>query len=130
MNRDKSSGDKSWDSDRELTVSVRELPDGLVVTIGGDLDFDNSPQLRSVLVHLALSPGKLLVLELSGLTFFDSTGITMLIIARKVAQAAGADIVVSGVGPMVAKIFRITGLDAVFRAFPDPESAFTARAHN
>ncbi|MFF0743793.1 STAS domain-containing protein [Streptomyces sp. NPDC004111] len=122
--------DNAADSGHELTVTVRERPGGVVLAVGGDLDFDNSPRLRSVLVHLPLAPGALLVLDLAELTFFDSTGITMLIIARKVAMAAGADIVVSGIGPMVGKIFRITGLDGVFRAYPDPDAAFAAGAHN
>jgi anti-anti-sigma factor len=116
--------------DRELTVNVTEEPAGTVLSIGGDLDFDNSPQLRAAIVGLALSPGRLLVLDLSGLTFFDSSGVTMLIIARKVALAAGARIAVSGVGPMVARIFRITGLDMVFQSYPDPRAAFAAGAHN
>ncbi|MFD3517561.1 STAS domain-containing protein [Streptomyces sp. NPDC058657] len=122
--------DSAQAGDHELTVTVRERPGGTVLAVAGDLDFDNSPRLRSALVRLPLSPGQLLVLDLSELTFFDSTGITMLIVARKLALAAGADIVVSGVGPMVAKIFRITGLDEVFRAFPDPETAFAAHADN
>ncbi|GHH48311.1 STAS domain-containing protein [Streptomyces candidus] len=116
--------------DNELTVDVTEGPAGVVLAIGGDLDFDNSPELRSVIGRLALSPGRLLVLDLSGLTFFDSSGITMLVIARKVALAAGADVAVSGVGPMVAKIFHITGLDMVFRSYPDPSAAFAAAAQN
>ncbi|MCX5202597.1 STAS domain-containing protein [Streptomyces sp. NBC_00237] len=120
---------------RELTFSVTTVPvpgsaPGTVLAVVGDLDFDNSPRLRSALNRLDLTPGALLVMDLSGVTFFDSSGVTMLVIARKVAQAAEAEIVVTGITPMVAKIFRITGLDEVFRAYSDPIEAFAESAHN
>ncbi|MGW7417499.1 STAS domain-containing protein [Streptomyces sp. NPDC054863] len=116
--------------DRELTVSVQQRDAGVVLAVHGDLDFDNTPRLRTTIARLALAPGQLLVLDLSGLTFFDSSGVTMLIVARKVALAAGAEAVVSGVSPMADRIFRITGLDEVFRSYPNPAAAFAGDISN
>ncbi|CAM5578585.1 anti-sigma factor antagonist [Streptomyces spiroverticillatus] len=115
---------------RKLTVDVRSRDAGVVLAVAGDLDFDNSPRLRTALNRLALDPGDLMVMDLAEVTFFDSSGVTMLIIARKVAQAADAEIVVTGITPMVAKIFRITGLDEVFRTYADPEAAFADSVRN
>ncbi len=120
---------------RELTVDVRTVTvrgrdAGVVLAVAGDLDFDNSPRLRTALNGLSPAPGDLLVMDLSEVTFFDSSGVTMLVIARKVAQAASAEIVVTGITPMVAKIFRITGLDEVFRTYADPGAAFAESVHN
>ncbi|MFJ6699745.1 STAS domain-containing protein [Streptomyces sp. NPDC091272] len=129
VNRDRdASRDRGTNRDlgpsQELTVAVQHREAGLVLAVHGDLDFDNAPRLRTTIARLTLAPGQLLVLDLSGLTFFDSSGVTMLIIARKVALAAGAQIAISGVSSMAAKIFRITGLDSVFPFFPDPAAAF------
>ncbi|MFD6419938.1 STAS domain-containing protein [Streptomyces sp. NPDC060194] len=106
-----------------LTVEIAEEERGTLVTVAGDLDYDSSPRLQAALDGLRLGADRVLVLDLAGLTFFDSSGVTVLIVARKLALAAGASIAVSALTPMVAKIFRITGLDQVFPCYPDAGAA-------
>ncbi|WP_373305346.1 STAS domain-containing protein [Streptomyces roseolus] len=58
--------------------------------IVGDPDCAHAPELRRELDALALRPGERLVLDLSGMTFRDSSGITAMIAARSRAEASGA----------------------------------------
>jgi len=63
------------------------------------------------------------IVDLSGLTHIDSTGIgTFIASLGKVSQAGGA-LAMAGAGGMVREGFRVTRLDKVFRFFPDVESA-------
>lgn len=107
----------------ELIVDVAKEPGGTLVTVTGDLDYESSPRLRATVDALGLTPGQVLMLDLSGLTFFDSSGVTALIIARRTALAAGATIGVTDLSPMVSKIFRITGLDEVFPSYASAQEA-------
>lgn len=66
---------------------------------------------ETALRKLALSPDKCLVLDLAGLEFCDSSGITALLAARQHAHAAGAEIALSAVPANTMRILTIVGLD-------------------
>ncbi|WP_308014146.1 STAS domain-containing protein [Streptantibioticus parmotrematis] len=57
--------------------------------------YKHSLALREQVQHLTLVPGQELVLDLSGLQFRDSTGITALLAARQHAQAAGTEVILA-----------------------------------
>ncbi|AWT41185.1 MULTISPECIES: STAS domain-containing protein [Streptomyces] len=106
-----------------LNITVTDTPAGPVLEITGELDYSNATRLRDLLPTLTLEPGRRLVLDLAGLTFCDSSGITALIAARTHAQAAGADAALAAVPANTLRILRIVGLDQVFALYPDSEAA-------
>ncbi|MGJ5830031.1 STAS domain-containing protein [Streptomyces ossamyceticus] len=61
-----------------------------------------------------LRPGQRLVLDLAGLTFCDSSGITALIAARSHAHAAEVDIALAAVPAHTLRILRLVDLDQIF----------------
>ncbi|MET8944050.1 STAS domain-containing protein [Streptomyces sp. NPDC004542] len=91
---------------------------GPVLHVAGELDYAQAEALRRQVEHLALEPGQCLALELSGLEFCDSTGITALLAARQHAQAADADVVLAGVPPTLLRVLTMVGLDQVFTLRP------------
>ncbi|MFE5402674.1 STAS domain-containing protein [Streptomyces sp. NPDC056580] len=84
--------------------------------------------MRREVDSLALRAGQCLDLDLSGLEFCDSTGITVLLAARRYAGAADAGIVLTGAPPHLLRVLTTVGLDQVFtlRPAPDPPSAGAA----
>jgi anti-sigma B factor antagonist len=110
----------------ELTVTVDTSAGGHLLQLAGDLDFRNVSYLREVLEDLELGPGQQLILDMSGLAFCDSTGITVLIAARNRALAAHAGFALAAVSDRVARIFRVAGLDQVFSLYPSPDAAAEA----
>jgi anti-anti-sigma factor len=106
-----------------LTIRQRDTATGPVLDVAGDLDFDQAPVLRGRLDQLPLSPGQCLVLELSGLAFCDSSGITALLAARQHALAAGADVVLAAVPANLLRVLTLVGLDQVFTLRPDSSAA-------
>ncbi|MEU7649724.1 STAS domain-containing protein [Streptomyces huasconensis] len=106
-----------------LTITIHDAATGPVLEISGALDYHHAPELRERVTALPLQPGQRLVLDLSGMDFCDSSGITALIAARHHAHAARADIALAAVPANTLRILRIVGLDRVFTLHPDSDAA-------
>ncbi|MFJ9038814.1 STAS domain-containing protein [Streptomyces sp. NPDC102406] len=109
-----------------LRITTEEHAAGPVLRIVGDLDHDTSPTLRELLPTIALRPGQLLVLDLAGMPFCDSSGVSALIAAHNHAGAAGAGMALVAVPANTLRILRIVGLDQVFALHPDVAAATRA----
>jgi anti-sigma B factor antagonist len=106
-----------------LLISIQDAATGPVLGIFGDLDYTTVGELHEQLTALTLHPGQLLVLDLAGLTFCDSSGITALLVARNHAQAFHAGIALAGVPDHILRVLRMVGLDQVFPFHPDRDAA-------
>ena len=106
-----------------LKITTRDAATGPVLEIVGELDYANASDLRELLTTMVLQPGQLLILDLAGMEFCDSSGITALIAARNHAHAAQADIALAAVPPHTLRVLRIVGLDQIFPLHPDSHSA-------
>ncbi|MFH8469184.1 STAS domain-containing protein [Streptomyces sp. NPDC017991] len=110
-----------------LTISTRDTATGPVLEITGDLDYETAPELRGAVKDLTLAAGQLLVLDLAGLDFCDSSGISALLSARSLAIGQGGHIALAAVPANTARILGVVGLDQVFTIHPD---AATVTARN
>lgn len=109
------------------TGSAGGLP---VVTSPDDVNITNTEQLREALMA-ASSDHATVVVDMSGTVFCDSTGISVLVMAMKRAQAAGGELRLVMGGNAVRRIFKATGVDRVFRIFdtlPEAVAAAPQRA--
>ncbi|MEV1024600.1 STAS domain-containing protein [Streptomyces sp. NPDC050264] len=104
-----------------LTCTTTEGPDGPVIALTGDLDYETAPDLLASATALGAPAGTTLTLDLSGVRFFDSGGINVLLRARSALGDQGIELAVRRLSPVVERIFRITGLDTVF--VPDAPTA-------
>ncbi|WP_405854027.1 STAS domain-containing protein [Streptomyces sp. NBC_00090] len=87
---------------------------GELLTPVGELDHHTAELLRDPL-DAALDAGRSrLVVDCTGLDFCDSTGLNVLLGARLRADAAGGGVHLVGMRPAVARVFQITGAEAVF----------------
>ncbi|HEY9373872.1 STAS domain-containing protein [Streptomyces sp.] len=106
-----------------LRVEARTLGVSEIVKPMGELDHHTADLLRTPL-HDALGEGRSrLVVDCSGLDFCDSTGLNVLLGARLKAEAAGGGVHLSGMRPAVARVFEITGAEAVFTVHDSLEAA-------
>jgi anti-anti-sigma factor len=100
--------------------------DGCTVVFAvGEIDLATSPILREALVE-ALESRRHLVVDLSAVSFLDSTGLGVLIRTQK--QIAATHQSMSLVGPtgMVAKVLRITRIDEAIPVHPNLDTALGA----
>lgn len=85
----------------------------MCVHVRGDLDLSTSPELGEALLR-EIDDGKAVVLDLSGVTFIDSTGLNTLIRAFRASESNGGMLALSpNVPAQVSRVFQITGLDAL-----------------
>ncbi|MFF9824564.1 STAS domain-containing protein [Streptomyces sp. DT197] len=106
-----------------LRVDVRSEGSSAVVTPAGELDHHTADLLREPLEE-AVSQGRArLVVDCSQLEFCDSTGLNVLLGARLKAEAAGGGVHLAAMRPVVARVFQITGAEAVFTVHDSLESA-------
>ncbi|MCX5658248.1 MAG: STAS domain-containing protein [Planctomycetota bacterium] len=102
----------------------QDLPDGVVATLAGEIDYSRSPGLRNKLLELvaAKKPARL-VLDLSGVPYMDSSGVATLVELFQAQRRANAKLVLFGLQPKVKGIFEIARLNTVFSIAPDLEGA-------
>ena len=55
-----------------------------------------------------------LLLNLAELTFIDSSGLGVLLNARRLLEASGHSLILGSPSPAVARVLQITGLDQIF----------------
>ena len=87
----------------------------------GDLDLANAPLVRDELIRMLEEGVTRLSIDLSDLTFLDSTGIAALVVVRKHALDLGVDFDVHSPREIVGHVLEACGVDELFGlAHPDP----------
>jgi anti-anti-sigma factor len=98
----------------EASLSVLSWPGLIIARLEGDVDIATTPALRERLLGV-LSPGvRLLVIDLSGVSFCDAAGLAVLIGTQRRARARGITVRLAAPRPQMARLLRITGLDRSF----------------
>ncbi|MEV6796030.1 STAS domain-containing protein [Streptomyces sp. NPDC051320] len=106
-----------------LNITAKDAATGPVLEVTGNLDFEHANALHQQIERLTLRRGQRLVIDLSGMEFCDSSGIAVLIAARRHAVAAEADLALVAVPANTLRVMAIVGLDQVFTFHPDTATA-------
>jgi anti-sigma B factor antagonist len=112
----------------QFDVSIQRLSATAVVRVSGELDIATVPALTDVLRGLE-QPCDRVVLDLSRLTFIDSTGLTLAVTEYQRAAREGVELVLAGATENVLEVFRLTGLDVTMPMAPDVASALADGQH-
>ncbi|UFR06175.1 STAS domain-containing protein [Streptomyces sp. Go40/10] len=96
-----------------FSVQVGPMARACVFTLRGELDHESAVQLREAAdqVLSEASPPALVVVDCTGLTFCDSSGISFLIRIHQRLSAQGGVLRLAAVPSSVARVFALTGLD-------------------
>ncbi|WP_375474872.1 STAS domain-containing protein [uncultured Jatrophihabitans sp.] len=102
--------------DTEPASSVRTLSADdwrAVVELAGDFDLASADALRAELDAHLDAGRRVLRLDMSGVTFFDSTAIGVVLGAHKRCAADRGAVIVAAASPSLRRLLRLTRLDAV-----------------
>ena len=105
-------------------LTQEELSDtAVVIRVDGEIHATTAPEF-SERIHGAIDGGKTgVVLDLTGVEFIDSTGLSVLLNSlRRVTRARGA-MVLACANPTVLRLFEITKLDSTFEILPNCDDA-------
>jgi anti-sigma B factor antagonist len=109
----------------QLSVAVELLRGVPVVRVAGELDVYTSPRLRATLEERVGDGPDGVVVDLTGLRFMDSSGLGVLIGAKKRVREPARFAVVANEGP-VMRLLSITGLIEVLSVFDSLDTALQA----
>src|SRR5437870_10711497 len=111
-------------------VQVEEAgPDLAILVVGGEVDYEVSPQLKARMMRAIKAGKRRLILDLTDVTFIDSTAIGVLAGAvERLDETGGGSLSVICTHEKVIQIFEITGLDSVISVHPSREDALAALA--
>ncbi|MFG3028641.1 STAS domain-containing protein [Streptomyces sp. NPDC048253] len=107
-----------------LSVEHRVVDGVRVVTVQGEIDHD----VRNVLGHALLigdgaaQPPRIVV-DLSGVTFMDSSGINVFVAAHQAVSATEGWLRIAAAQEPVLHVLRLVGIDALIPCHPTIEQA-------
>ena len=125
--RPSGSGDQDDQTVRDpLTIEVERLENVVsIVALSGELDLATIPRLEDRLFdELRASNG--VILDLTLLSFIDSSGIGLLIKANRAADAGQLQTVLTR-GSQVERVFNLAGIDRALQLFFKRDQAIAAR---
>ena len=96
-----------------LAVDLVHLDGTAVLMLRGEIDIASAPVFSSAMERV-MSLGIPVVLDFAGVTFMDSSGLKVLLIAQTTGPSGSLD--VRNPSPQVRRLLAITGLDRVISA--------------
>jgi anti-sigma B factor antagonist len=103
------------------------LPDeSNVLPLEGEIDLHVSPRISASLGAMIEQKPSRLVVDLSKVTYIDSSGLAVLIEGMQNVEAYGGKFLLAGIQDNVKPIFEIARLDQVFLIFPHVDAALAA----
>lgn len=91
-----------------LLISAQDGEAGTTVSVQGDIDAATVDELRDVL--RTCRKNGVVVIDLAGVPFIDSSGLGALVQASRAARDAGGQLRVENAGPAVARAAQYAGL--------------------
>ena len=108
----------------ELVPAARKEGEALVVTVRGEIDLHNSPELRTELMDLLAKHGpRRLVLNLSQVPYMDSSAIAVLVETLQKVRKTGGAIYLTNLQPRVKGLLEIARLGTIFKLVADEQEA-------
>ncbi|MGW0336319.1 STAS domain-containing protein [Streptomyces sp. NPDC003011] len=109
----------------QLSIGHTVVDDVRVVTLRGEIDHGIRGQLSQALLPDGDAASRT-VIDLSGVTFMDSSGINVLIAVHQAVSEAQGWLRIAGAQESVLRVLELVGLDEVIPCHPTVEQALTA----
>jgi anti-sigma B factor antagonist len=98
----------------------------VVLRVFGEVDVATAPALRDPLLALARRQSSFGIVDMTEVSFIDSTGLSALVTARKRLQTEGCELRLVISRPNVRKVFDVTGLSDFFAIYSSVRDATAA----
>ena len=102
----------SWNGEGFAVTTEAQGPGVVSVRVSGELDLASRPAFEDGVTE-ALDSGCRILLDLSDVSFIDSTGLAAIIRAARRAEKLGAELEIApGLSPQPQRLFELTGVSA------------------
>ena len=104
-------------------AEMRELlaPYGIEALPAGELDLATVPEMRAVVAEVTERRPRALIFDFQEISYMDSSGLGILVSAKKRLGSYRGEVVVITAQPSVLKALSLSGLDQIMRVFPNVE---------
>lgn len=99
-----------------------------VVVLEGEIDIYSAPQFKEVLVNGIEGGARRVIVDLSDVTFIDSTALGVLVSGAKRVRPRNGNLDIVCTDENIIRIFEITGLDRIFGIYATRGEAMKAVA--
>jgi len=103
------------------TLERIDVP-GAVVRLHGSLDVYSSPELLAVLAAELNDGNRLVIVDMAGLEFIDSSGIATLAEGLTWSRHGNGRFVLTAISPRIMDVFSLARLDDMFEIAEDCDS--------
>jgi len=110
----------SLPTQNDFNVEISGDDRATVLTVTGELDLATSPALEAQLERASSGPD-LVILDLRGVSFMDSTGLSLLVKAQRRAQESQRQLAVVRGGAQVQRLLTLTGVGERLTLIDEPE---------
>jgi anti-sigma B factor antagonist len=101
----------------EMAIETSQGPSESRISVTGRLVIESSPRvLASLMKAIRKATSAVLVIDLSALSYLDTSGVATLLEAARVASVQGVRLRVIGLTGEPRMLAQITELDVIFRA--------------
>lgn len=107
----------------ELDLQVEHTDAGPIIRLRGELDLASAPQLSVTVAEAASTGTEAVTLDLSEVTFIDSSALRTLVVAGRQLSERGGTLQIGPRSAVVARVLSMTHLDQqadLFRVLPAP----------
>jgi anti-sigma B factor antagonist len=110
-----------------FAVKTELAGQAILVDVKGDVDLATAPDFEDELTRaIGDNLGAGLVVDLSNISFIDSTGLNALVHAFERQRLAGSSLALVSDDSRVAMMLEVTRLDRVLRRYPTRDEALAA----
>jgi anti-sigma B factor antagonist len=111
-----------------MQITSRHRNKTTIFDVSGDIDFENSSQLRqSVLREIIEGRTPCVVVNLGQVGYIDDSGIASLVEGLKASRDFGSRFILFGLNASAREVLRISHLTKVFEVYDTEEEAFDAQ---
>jgi anti-anti-sigma factor len=108
-------------SQENLGVDLRHEQDRVVLRLTGELDLASTPIFERALEDAEIGKAPLVVLDLDGLTFVDSTGLRIILLAHERSRELQQEFAITPGSPQVQRLLSITSVTDHLRVIASPD---------
>ena len=93
-----------------IKIEVNEQDPLYEVKVHGEVDVYTAPKLREIVFPLSEKESAQIVIDLSGVSYMDSTGLGVIVGVFKSCRAHNGELKLIGLSDRLKRLFEITGL--------------------
>jgi anti-anti-sigma factor len=109
-----------------MKLEVTWRNEQVILTVSGSLTMDNAGRLTAQLRASVIPPCRICVIDMSGLTQLDSSGVGALATGVDICREKNVALRIAGISGRVLQTIQVAKADRFLNMFPDVESALAA----